>query len=169
VFALDGGVHPRAFRRAAFRGACNGVAPLAGQRSSYVAIAVVQFVRAGAISYGAPVLEIQCQIEALRVFTIRSLRLLFVFGVAVWVVPFSIVVLRSLFGVDLYAVVSWEVLLVTFLANAFLALGMVKVCALCAARWDSSPRMQRVARSFAGYNLVAAQDQLAKLVSFERE
>jgi hypothetical protein len=134
-----------------------------------VAIAVVRFVRAGAISYDAPVLEIQRQIEALRVFTMRSLRLLFVFGVAVWVVPFSIVALRSWFGVDSYAVVSWEVLLVTFLASVFLALGIMKVCALCAARLDSSPRLQQLARSLAGYNLVAAQDLLAKLVAFERE
>jgi hypothetical protein len=63
-----------------------------------VAIAVVRFVRAGVISYDAPVLEIQRRIEALRVFTMRSLHLLFVLGVAVWVVPFSIVALRSWFG-----------------------------------------------------------------------
>jgi hypothetical protein len=134
-----------------------------------VATAVVRLVRAGAIRYDAPVLEIQRRIEALRAFTMRSLRWLFVFGVAIWAVPFSIVVLRSWFGIDLYSLVSGDVLLMVFSGSVVLALAVMKICALCAARLDRSPRLQQLARALAGYNLVAAQDQLAKLAAFERE
>jgi hypothetical protein len=134
-----------------------------------VAAGVVRFVRAGAISCDAPILEMQHRIEALRVFTMRSLRLLFVFGVAIWVVPFSIVALRSWFGVDLYSLVGREVLLMAFSGSVVLALAVMKICALCAARLDRSPRLQQLARTLAGYNLVAAQDRLVKIAAFERE
>jgi len=133
-----------------------------------VATQVARFIRAGAIEYDAPILEIQGQIEALRVLTLRSLRWLFVFGVPIWVVPFTIVAARAWFGIDVYAWVGGAVLLATLAASVVLGLAVLAVCRLCAKRLDRSPRMRQIVRSLSGHNLTAAQEQLAKLAAFER-
>ena len=131
------------------------------------AAAIARFVRTGAIDYDAPVLDIQRQLEALRVFTLRSLRLLFVFGVPTWGVPFGIVAAQAWLGIDLYAWIDGGVLLAVFAATVALGLVFQAVCAVCATRLDRSPWLRQIARSLSGYSLAAAEDQLAKLAAFE--
>jgi hypothetical protein len=135
-----------------------------------VVTAVIRFVRAGAIDYDAPVLELQRQLEALRVFTLRSLRLMFAFGVPILGVPFSIVAAQAWLGIDAYALIDSGVLLAMFAASVVLGLGFLAVCAvcaLCASRLHRSPRLRRIARSLSGYNLAVAEAQLAKLAALE--
>jgi hypothetical protein len=134
-----------------------------------IVIAVTRIVRASSIDYDAPVLEIQRRIEALHVFSMRAMRLLFVFGVAIWVVPFGIVAAQSWFGIDLYARVDGSVLLIIFAATVALGLAALAICAHCDDRLHRSPRLREIARGLSGRNLTAARERLAKLATFERE
>ena len=134
-----------------------------------LATTVAQFIRAGAIDYDAPVVAIQRQMEALRALTLRSLQVLFLFGVPIWFVPFCIVAMRSWFGVDLYAWFGGGVLLAGVVGSVALALAVMGLCRRYADRIDRSPRLRQLARGLAGHNLTAAQDQIARLAAFERE
>jgi len=134
-----------------------------------VIAAGVRFIRTGTIDYGAPIVQIQNQLESLRLFAQRAVWLLLLTGIPIWFVPFGIVAFRSWFNVDLYAVVPGKILLVQFAASVLLALIVAKVCAYFATRMQHSPRLRRIVRTFGGYNLAVAQDKLAKLAQFERE
>jgi hypothetical protein len=134
-----------------------------------VGTAIVRYVRAGVIDYGAPVLLIQRQVESLRLFAMRSLRFLFVTGVVVWAVPFPIVAFRALFGVDLYAAIGAPILGMTLIGSAALGFAVVMVCSLCVRHFGSSLWLRQSARALSGYSLNAAADQLLKLATFERE
>jgi hypothetical protein len=133
-----------------------------------VATTVAQFIKAGAIEYDAPVVEIQRRLEALRALTLRSTQILFLFGVPIWFVPFCIVAMRSWFGIDLYSWFGGRVLLEGVVGSAVLGLALVGICRHYAGRIDRSPRLRRLVRGIAGHNLTVAEDQLAKLAAFER-
>lgn len=133
-----------------------------------VVASVAQFVRAGAIDYDAPVVEIQRRLEALRVLMVRSLRMLFLFGLPIWYVPFLIVAMQAWFGVDLYGIFGGAVLLTNMGASVALALAAFWACRRYAMLLDSSPFARQLVRGLAGYSLAAAQDQLAKIAAFER-
>lgn len=134
-----------------------------------VGIAVARYARVRLIDYGAPVIEIQRQVEALRVFTMRSLRIMFVSGSVVWGVPLAIVVLRASFGVDLYAVVGTAILATAVMGSAAFGFAVIWLCSLLARGFGSSNWLQQSARALSGYSLKTAQDQLLKLAAFERE
>jgi hypothetical protein len=134
-----------------------------------IGTAVARFYRTGAIDYAAPVVEIQRRLEAVRVFTLRSLRALFLFGVVVWGVPFAIVALRAWLGLDLYALLGTEALFGLLVANGALALLLAIIVNRLSARLDRLPRLQKLVRALAGYNLTAAEDRLATIAAFERE
>jgi hypothetical protein len=133
--------------------------------------AIARYVRTGLIDYSAPVLVIQQQVEALRLFTLRSLRLLFVFGSVVWGAPVAIVACRAL-GIDLYTVVGARALIVYSIVSAALGLAVVKLCTLWAL-WVERPGtpawLRGSARVFSGYSLNRTADQLEKIRAFERE
>jgi len=135
-------------------------------------LALARYVRAQLINYGAPVLAIQRQVEALRLFTLRSLRLLFVTGCVVWGVPIAIVACRAVFGIDLYALFGARVLIECTMATAAFGLVFVKLCTLWA-QWVERPGspiwLRGSARAFSGYSLNRAADQLQKIQAFERE
>jgi hypothetical protein len=134
--------------------------------------AIARYARAELIDYGAPVLEIQRQVGALRLFTLRSLRLVFVFGVPVWGVAVPILALRAVLGIDLYAIVGARNLILYTLGNLALGLAVVRLCtlwALWAERPGSPTWLRGSARVFSGYSLNAAADQLQKIQDFERE
>lgn len=133
-----------------------------------IGTAAARFHLTGSIDYAAPVVEIQRRLESVRVFTLRSLRALFLLGAFVWGVPFVIIALRSWFGLDLYALMGTDVLLGLMLANAALAVVLAVIISLLKKRFDRSPRLQRLAGALAGDSLTAAQDRLARIAGFEQ-
>jgi hypothetical protein len=133
------------------------------------AVATARFARKATIQYDAPVLEIQRQLEKLRMFALRALRLLFVSGVIVWSVPFPIVSARSWFGLDLYALLGGQALLGWLAVSVALALLTLAICVACSSRLDRWPRLRRVVRNLAGYSLQAAEKRLARLAELEKE
>jgi hypothetical protein len=133
-----------------------------------VATTIAQFVKAGAIEYDAPVVEIQRQLAALRALTLRSTEMLFLLGVPIWFVPFCIVAMRSWFGVDLYAWFGTGTLLAGVAGSVALALAVKGLCRRYAKQLDRSPRLRQLVRGLAGHYLTAAEDQLAKLAAFAR-
>lgn len=136
---------------------------------SAIGIAIARYVRAGFIDYSAPVLAIQRQIEDLRIFSARSLQLLFVFGCAVWGAPFSIVASRGLFGIDLFAALGMPLVSMILIVSTVLGFAVVKVCKFYVKRSNSSSWISKSAQALSGYSLSAASDQLLTIESFERE
>ena len=134
--------------------------------------AISRYVRAQLIDYSAPVLAIQRQVEALRLFTVRSLRLLFATGCVVWGVPIAIIACRAVFGIDLYAVFGARALIEYTIGSATFGLAVVKLCTLWAS-WVERPAspiwLRESARAFSGYSLNRAADQLQKIQAFEQE
>jgi hypothetical protein len=131
--------------------------------------AVLRLYRATAIDYDAPIVEIQRQLESLRVLTLRAIQVLLVAGIPIWCVPFAIVACRSWFGIDLYAVISVGTLAINFVVCVVLGFVVWKVCQFCSSRLSGSPRLQQIARALAGYHISAAQSQLAELAAFKLE
>jgi hypothetical protein len=134
-----------------------------------IGTAVARFYRSGSIDYAASVVEIQRQLESVRVFTLRSLRALFLLGVVIWGVPFAVVASRAWFGLDLYALLGPKALLGLLLANGALAFLLAIIISSLSARFDRSPRLRQLARALAGNSLTAAQDRLARIAAFARE
>lgn len=134
--------------------------------------AIARYVRAQLIDYSATVLAIQRDVEALRLFTVRSLRLLFVSGCIVWVVPFAIIASRALLGIDLYALFGTRVLVEYTIGSAAFGMAVIKLCTLWAL-WVERPGspiwLRASARVFSGYSLNRAVDQLQKIKAFEQE
>jgi hypothetical protein len=122
-----------------------------------VAIAVARFARAAMVRYDVPLAEIARQLEAIRVFALRSLRVLFVTGVLVFGAPLAIVAARAWLGVDLYARDGGWLVLVLLAAGAAIALLTLAISAL------RPRRLSRLMRPLAGYNLAIAEDRLAAL------
>jgi hypothetical protein len=131
------------------------------------ATAAVRCYRATVIDYDAPIIEIQRQLESLRVFTLRSIQVLLVTGIPIWCVPFGIVALRAWLGIDLYSVVKANTLTLAFAVCVLLGLAVWKACEFCSSRLQGSPRLQRIARTLAGHAIAAAQVQLARLAAFK--
>jgi hypothetical protein len=133
-------------------------------------VAVSRCVRKAAIQYDAPVLVLQRQIEALQVFSLRSLRVLFVSGLVVWGAPFCIVAARAWFNWDLYAVPGARMVLYIILGTSVL-LGVLTLaaCTFLATHLSHRPVVQHLARNLAGYNLKVAQERLEKLARLGRE
>lgn len=131
------------------------------------ALALIRYLRAGAIEYGAPVIQIQQQVERLRVFTLRSLRVLFIGGVPVWTLAFPIMLIRSGLGVDLAAALPGPVLGGMFAFGAACAFFIIKLGDLLAAQFGLPAWLAAFARALSARELVRAQDQLARLAAFE--
>lgn len=120
------------------------------------------------VDFGAPIVEIQRRIEALRVSMIRTTLWTFVLAPLLWP-PLLIVGLEALLGIDAYTALG-----VTYLA-ANLAFGLaviaiaLLVSRLFADRISGSPFVKRLMRDLAGTNLAAAQGFLDSLSRFEKD
>jgi hypothetical protein len=131
--------------------------------------ALAQLWRATTIDYDAPVVEIQHQVESLRLFALRAIQILLVVGIPIWCVPFGIVAFRSWLGIDLYAAIQGDILAIIFAACVILAFAVWKVCHSLTTRPPGSPRLQHLARTLAGHHIAAAQSQLQQLAAFRLE
>jgi hypothetical protein len=105
------------------------------------------------IDYSQPVAAIQRQIESLRVLRMRVTRWALLTGQLVWWIPALIVVLKGVWGVDAYQVLSPTF----FVVNLAVGFALIPVAIWAAKKIGP------------GYNLEAATGFLADLSAFETE
>ena len=120
------------------------------------------------VDYGRPLVELQARIEALRIARIRAFNVEFLTGQIVWWIPFFVVLVDGLFGVNLYAVPGFPAFAAANVAAGIAAIPIAIVLArrygerLARASW-----MGRVADSIAGRDIAEARAFLAKLARLE--
>ncbi len=134
------------------------------------AIAIVvaqarQLAEIGGVDYGEPVVAIQTKLERLRLRRIRTTLWMLLFAPLMWV-PMLIVVLRGVFGIDVYAAGSaW------LAANALFGVAVIPAAILLARRYRDrfarSTWMRGFADTIAGRSLAAAIDSLAAIRRFD--
>ncbi len=122
-----------------------------------------QLVQANRIDYDEPVTTIQRRLGELRILRLRAFRLELLTGQIVWWLPFLIVALAGLFGIDAYRFLS-----TTFIAvNLLLGVAVIPLAIWIARRFEHR-FLRRLADEIAGRSLTEAQAHVAKLSDFER-
>ena len=125
-----------------------------------------QLVEINGVDYDEPVVAIQKKLQQLRVRRIWATIGTLLFAPLMWV-PFSIVVSRGLFGINLYAAAGagW------LLANAALGVAVIPLAFFIARRYEAklegtSP-LRALADEIAGRSLMRALDTLDTISRFE--
>lgn len=131
-------------------------------------VLVHQLVAIRGVDYGEPVVAIQTRLESLRVIRLRADLAALVLGPLLWVVAL-IVLVKGLFGADLYAMVSHQWLLWSVLFGAAFLAAAIWASRRYADRVHHSPVLRRLMRDLAGYNLNHAMDVVRELREFEQE
>jgi hypothetical protein len=119
------------------------------------------------VDYGAPVIEIQRQLGAIRTVREREVKWTLLLAPLAWT-PLLIVALKGLLGIDAYATLGAGYLAANVgfgLAVLVLALWIAK---RYAARMEGSPWVKALLRSLAGYSLNRATGFVESLDRFER-
>jgi hypothetical protein len=133
-----------------------------------IALVVRQALESRRIDYGAPLVEIQRRLGALRVASIRQTLWTFLAAPLLWT-PLLIVGLRGVFGVDAYAVLGAKYLL----ANLALGVAVIAGGFFLARRYTGGGAdtavMPPVLAALAGTSLAAATASLESLARFERD
>ncbi len=133
-----------------------------------VIVCVRQIAAISQVDYGAPVVAIQKRLEVLRVERIRATKWTLLLAPLAWT-PMSIVALKSLIDVDVYAAFGT----IWLGTNVLFGLVVLAVGALLSRRLADSVKraslLQRLSRDIAGQNLSAAIDFLRSLAQFENE
>lgn len=131
------------------------------------ACTIAQIVLLARIEYSAPVLVIQRQLESLRVLRLRTVQAEFLSALLLWM-PFAIVLMHALNGIDLYALGAvWMASNVT--------LGVVTVPVLWWVAERFGPMLNRSAfgrnllDDLTGRGLAAAREQIATITKFVAE
>lgn len=123
------------------------------------------------LDYGRPVLELQRQVEQIKIARLTTFKWAFLTGQLLWWIPFVLVLFKGLLGVDLYTVSAF---MPTFIAwniafgVAFIPFALWATKAL-AGRLGGSPRFQQFTDGIAGSDVVVAREFLEKLAQFGRE
>jgi hypothetical protein len=133
------------------------------------AASIRQMAMALRIDYDQPIAAIQKQIESVRILRIRVTRWALLTGQLVWWIPFLIVALKGLWGLDAYKLFGAPFLLANLAAGLAIIPLAIWVAKKFGGRLGSSPLIQRLTRDVAGYNLNAAAGFLATLAAFENE
>jgi hypothetical protein len=122
------------------------------------------------LDYGRPVVELQAEVEALRIARIRTFNWGFLTGQIVWWIPFAVVTFAGLTGVNLWDSASFTV----FAAwNLAFGIAVIPLAIWLARRYGN--RLSRVkairyiADSIAGRDIAVARDYLEKLRRFESD
>ena len=120
------------------------------------------------IDYGRPLLELQAEVEALRIARIRTFNIAFLTGQIVWWIPFAVVGVAGFFGVNLYhsapfrAFAAW---------NVAFGVAVIPLAVWLARRYGErlarTSAVRHVADSIAGRDIQAAREYLEKLRRFE--
>ena len=123
------------------------------------------------LDYGRPVLELQSQIEQIKITRLNTFKWAFLTGQLLWWMPFVLVLFKGLLGVNLYTVSAF---MPTFIACniafgvAFIPFALWASKQL-AGRLGGSPRFQKFTDGIAGSDVVVAREFLRKLEGFGRE
>jgi len=120
------------------------------------------------IDYGSPVAAIQKQLESLRMLHIRHFQWTLLLAPLLWT-PLLIVALEGFLRVDAYKTVGAAYLLANLLFGLAIIPPAIWLSKKFGYRMDRSPKIQRLMKDLAGYNLNAASDFLATLSEFEEE
>ncbi|HEX4333346.1 MAG TPA: hypothetical protein VH040_14485 [Usitatibacter sp.] len=122
------------------------------------------------LDYGRPVVELQAEVENLRIARIRAFNVSFLTGQIVWWIPFAVVLVAELFGVNLYHSAQFR----AFAAwNIAFGIAVIPMAMWLARRYGErlahSSAVRQVADSIAGRDIVAAREYLEKVRRFESD
>ena len=131
-------------------------------------LCVRQMVGITAIDHGAPLVEIQRRLEALRVQRIRTSQWTLLLAPLAWT-PLLIVLAKGLLAVDIYAVTSVSWLVSNVLFGVLVVATGVWIGRRYADRLKRSTLARRLLRELGGQNLTAARGFLRSLEQFEEE
>jgi hypothetical protein len=134
-----------------------------------IAASIRQLVQANRIDYDEPVTTIQRQLGELRILRLRAFRLELLTGQIVWWLPFFIVALKLLFGVDAYRFLSTTFIVVNLLFGLAIIPLAIWITRRLGHRIERSAFMRRLADEIAGRSLTEAQTYMAKLSDFEKD
>ena len=123
------------------------------------------------LDYGRPVLELQSQVEQIKIARLNTFKWAFLTGQLLWWTPFVLVLFKGLFGVNLTTVsafmprfIAWNIAFsVAFIPFALWASKQL------AGRLAGSPRFQKFTDGIAGSDVLVAREFLGKLAGFGRE
>lgn len=120
------------------------------------------------LDYGGPVMEIQRELEHIRLVEYRALKWAVLGGVVAWL-PAGLIMFEALTGVDALARID----LAWLIANLVFGLAILALGHLLSRRYverpDLGPRARRLVDALSGRALRSAAGHLAELAKFERE
>jgi len=122
------------------------------------------------LDYGRPLVQLQAEIEALRIARIRTFNRAFLTGQVVWWIPFAAVAFAALTGFDLFSSPGF----VAFAAwNVAGGLAFIPFALWVSRRYGGRlarfPWVRHFADSIAGRDVAAAKEHLEKLRRFDSE
>jgi len=122
------------------------------------------------LDFSASILELQSRVESLRIARIQSFNIFFLTGQIVWWIPFIVVVVAGVFGVNLYSLAPFRVFAAWNIAAGIafipLAIGLSR---RYGERLSHSSIVRHIADSIAGRDIAAAREYLEKLRRFGGE
>ena len=136
-----------------------------------LALSIHQRSQLRGLDYGRPVLELQRQIEQIKIARLNTFKWAFLTGQLLWWIPFVLVLFKGLLGVNLYTVsdfmpsfIAWNIAFsVAFVPFALWA------SKLLSGRLGALPRFQKFTDGIAGSDVTVAREFLRKLEGFGRE
>jgi hypothetical protein len=122
------------------------------------------------LDYGQSLVDLQAKVEAIRIARIRTFNISFLTGQIVWWIPFAVVVVAGLFGVNLYHSAQFR----AFAAwNVAFGVAVIPLALWLARRYGERLSrvsvMRHIADSIAGRDIIAAREYLEKLRRFESD
>jgi hypothetical protein len=121
------------------------------------------------LDFGAPVVTVQKQLEAIRQKRLTRFKWGFLTGQIVWWIPLFIIAFKGLFGVDLYQVNDFmpRFMLVNVIAGvAFIPASLVVVRQI-STRFQHTRLVKRIVDSLSGQDIEASQAFLSRVQEFE--
>ncbi len=133
---------------------------------AHVIFGARQLVTLGRVTFDAPVVAVQRELETLRMGRIRMTKWTLLLGPLLWI-PLLVVALEGFVGVDAYAVFDRTWIIVNVLFGVAFVPAMLVVSKRLVDRFAGSPLLARLLSDIAGRNLSAAQSFLDELARFE--
>ncbi len=136
-----------------------------------LALSIYQRNQLHGLDFGRTVLELQSQIEQIKIARLNTFKWAFLTGQLLWWIPFVLVLFKGLLGVNLYTssafmptFIAWNIAFgVAFIPFALWASTQL------AGRMGGSSRFQQFTDGIAGRDVVVAREFLGKLARFGRE
>ena len=133
---------------------------------AHVIFGARQLVTLSRVTFDAPVVAVQRELETLRMGRIRMTKWTLLLAPLLWI-PLLVVALESLGGVDVYAVFDRTWIIANVLFGVAFVPAILVASKRLVDRFAGSPLLERLLRDIAGRNLSAAQSFLDELARFE--